>query len=281
MTDRELSRGVRRPSPTFGAGRRPFVHAILGAALAAIAIAGCSSAKLPTHTADVAAYSSQYQTGTQGLVAAGVFADFYDRYADCTKSSSGTCAVFVCPAQRPAPPEAPAAGILTFSGTRESIVLATPYLYDPPAVQRTQFPAGATLTLKGSGGATIPAFTATVLGGPSLRLTSPLLDGVTTLPVARGSTLELTWEAGTFGEIVAHIDEDTTDSRIEVECRFPATAGKGSVSTIPFSVGPGQLDVRGESRTTVDSGDYRITFRAFTTALTPSGDRTRVAIDLQ
>lgn len=268
----------RRPSPKSGEGRPRFV----ALAFAACALAAaCSSAKQPGHVADVAAYSTQYQSGTQGLVAAGVYAYFYDRFSDCTKSSAGSCSVFVCPAQRPAPPEAPAAGTLTFVGTRDAIVLDTPYLYDPPGVQRTQFPPGATLTLKGSGGADVPAFSATVLGGPSVTVSSPTIDGVNPVPIALGGSVEIAWNAATFGEIVLHLDEDTADQRIEVDCRYPATAGKGTIATTPFVAGSGQLDVRGESLTQVESGDYRITFRAFSNALTPGGDRVRVAAAFQ
>lgn len=261
--------------------RGPF--GLVGLALLALGAhgLGCSSTKQPGHVADIAAYSTQYQSGTQGLVAAGVYAYFYDRFADCTKSTSGGCSVVVCPAQRPAPPEAPAAGSLTFVGTRDAIVLDSPYLYDPPGVQRTQFGPGATLTLKTSGGADVPAFSATVLGGPSVKLSSPAIDGVNPVVVSRSAPLEVTWTEGTFGEVVGHLDQDTADQRIEVDCRFPATAGKGTIVTAPFAVGPGQLDVRGETLTQVDSGDYHITFRAFSNALTPAGDRVRVAADLQ
>ncbi len=242
---------------------------------------GCSSAKTPGHVADVAAYSTQYQSGTQGLVSAGVYADFYDRFADCSKSAAGSCAVVVCPAQRPSPPAAPAAGTLSFGGTRDALTLESPYLYDPPAVQRTQFGAGSTLMLKGSGGADVPAFTATVLGGPSVKVTAPAIDGVASVPIAIGGSLEVTWTPDKFGEVVLHADEDTADQRIEVDCRFPASAGKGNLATTPFRAGQGQFDVRGESKTQVDAGDWRITFRAFTNALTPAGDRVRASATFQ
>lgn len=267
-------------SSTLRRGRLIVSGAAAFVALAAFG-SGCSSAKQLGHVADIAAYSTQYQSGTQGLVAAGVYAYFYDRFADCTKSTAGGCSVVVCPAQRPAPPEAPAAGTLTFLGTRDGIVLDSPYLYDPPGVQRTQFGPGATLTLKTTGGADVPAFTATVLGGPSVKLATPVVDGTNPVVVSRAAALEVTWTDGTFGEVVAHLDQDTADQRIEVDCRYPATAGKGTVQTAPFAAGPGQLDVRGETLTQVDSGDYHITFRAFSNALTPAGDRVRVAVDLQ
>ncbi len=261
------------------------MSAVVRGALVGLAILaygpGCSSTKQPGHVADVAAYSTQYQSGTQGLVAAGVYAYFYDRFADCTKSTVSGCSVVVCPAQRPAPPEAPAAGTLNFVGTRDGIVLDPPYLYDPPGVQRTQFGPGASLTLKTTGGADVPAFSATVLGGPSVKLASPTIDGVNPVVVARSAPLEITWTEGTFGEVVGHLDQDTADQRIEVDCRFLATAGKGTIVTAPFAAGPGQLDVRGETLTQVDSGDYRVTFRAFSNALTPGGDRVRAAVDLQ
>jgi hypothetical protein len=275
MSSRSVN--TRRPALS-SAGRPRFVAATL-AVLGAVA--ACSSAKTPTRVADVAAYSTQYQSGTQGLVAAGVYAYFYDRFSDCTKGTAGGCSYFVCPAQRPNPPEAPAAGTLTFVGTRDALVLESPYLYDPPAVQRTQFGPGATLTLKGSGGADVPAFSATVLGGPSVKVTAPTIDGVASVPIALGAPLEVTWTPDKFGEVVLHADEDTADQRIEVDCRFPAAAGKGSLVTTPFVAGSGQLDVRGETLTQVDTGDWRITFRGFTNALTPAGDRVRVAATFQ
>ena len=172
---------------------------------------------------------------------------------------------------------------MTFTGLRDAITLDAPYLYDTPGVVRTQFGAGASIGMKGSGGADVPAFALTVLGPGSPKLTGPDPDANGHVHLAVGGALAVTWTDAAIGEGVAHLDQDVDTTHHEVECRFVGSAGTGSVPSLaPFTAGAsGRIEVRGETQTTADAGDYRLTGRAFAMAVTATGEQASFVADFE
>ena len=251
-----------------------------------LVLASCSSlsAKTPTRVGELVAYSTQFSSQGQPLVSAGVYVNFYDRLADCTVTGSGSCRLATCPIPLPSPPATPAAGTLTFTGMRDTIVLDTSsYLYDLPGVVHPQFGAGATIGMKGSGGTDVPAFSLSVLGPGSPSYAGPDPDASGHVHVAVGGPLTVTWTDANIGEVVVHLDQDVDTTHYETECRFVGTAGTGTIASLAtFTAGaPGHMDVRGEARTTTDAGDFRLTGRALAMALRPGGEQASFAVDFE
>jgi hypothetical protein len=254
--------------------------------LGMLALAACSSSgKSPTRAGELVAYSTQFKSQGQPLVSAGVYVNLYDRLAGCSVSGSGSCRVATCPIPAPDPPATPAAaGTVTFTGLRDAIVLDTPpYLYDTPGVVRPQFGAGATIGMKGTGGADVGAFSMTVLGPASPAYTGPDPDANGHVHLAVSGPLTVTWTDASIGEVVVHLDQDVDTTHVEAECRFVGTAGSGTIASLaPFTAGTsGRMEVRGEARTTADAGDFRLTGRAIATALRATGEQASFAVDFE
>lgn len=248
------------------------------------ALAACSSAKAPTRVGELVAYSTQFSSQGQPLVSAGVYANLYDPFAGCSVTGSGSCRIVTCPIPLPAPPDAPAAGTLSFTGMRDAITLDPPsYLYDTPGIVRTQFGAGASIGMKGSGGADIPAFALTVLGPGSPKYAGPDPDGAGHVHLPVSAPLTVTWTDATIGEVVVHLDQDVDTTHHEVECRFVGTAGTGTIASLgPFTAGAaGRMEVRGETRTTADAGDFRLTGRAYAMGLRGNGEQASFVVDFE
>ncbi|HEX7602219.1 MAG TPA: hypothetical protein VF316_11465 [Polyangiaceae bacterium] len=250
-----------------------------------LVLASCSSSgKTPTRVGELVAYSTQFTSQGQPVVSAGVYVNLYDPLAGCTVMGSGSCRIAACPIPLPDPPATPAAGTLSFTGMRDAITLDPPsYLYDTPGVVRTQFGAGASIGMKGSGGADVPAFALTVLGPGSPKYTGPDPDGAGHVHLPMNAPLTVTWTDATIGEVVVHLEQDVDTTHHEVECRFVGTAGTGTVTSLaPFTPGAsGRMEVRGETRTTADAGDFRLTGRAFAMAQEASGEQASFVADFE
>jgi hypothetical protein len=182
---------------------------------------------------------------------------FYSQ--ECSNVTAGACAISTCSG----PSQGASAGTLTIAGGSlgDAGVALTPgappddlYSYSGTA---PLFGAGDTLSVSASGGADVPAFSATVGGVGPITVTAPALPGDGGLfEIPRSSDLKVTWTGGTPGSQVL-VQLGSRD--VTVLCFFDAASGaatlpQSTLATLPPGVST--LAVGQQNTTNLDAGGF-------------------------
>src|SRR5207247_2522715 len=124
------------------------------------------------------------------------------------------------------------AGALTIAGGLSTLMFA----YDSPTTGYREtttttsppWPPGSPLTMNATG-ATVPAFTASVVMPPQLTITAPAAPTTgATLTVSRAGALTFTWDAAAT-TIQLTFDTPGVTPFAAVQCTFDGAAGRGTV----------------------------------------------------
>jgi hypothetical protein len=157
------------------------------------------------------------------------------------------------------------AGTLSITGAAEPITFAGAgndrFFRDP---KRAAWAPGASLTLKSTGGADAPAFSASAVAPDLLVLSSP--DGSATFDVERDRDFVVSWDPISTGGVALSIEGTSAkDARFGTElfCVFRGETGEGSVPAArlaAFASGAGELFGESFNITTASAGAWKIAF---------------------
>jgi hypothetical protein len=147
------------------------------------------------------------------------------------------------------------------------------------------FAAGDTVAIDAAG-ADVPAFSGTVIAPQVATIRAPALpDGAAPLAVARGSGLDVAWDALGGATIeLALSGAGEGGKRALVTCSFDGASGAGHLpasSLVGVQGGDASVSIVARSARKVDAGDYAVQLQADTQAHAPDGRRFAAIVSLQ
>lgn len=249
-----------------------------GAGGSAGAAAGGSGGSTVTgKTGSVSVVQTVTKVGGTSYEAFSVSAGFLDTTGSassgsCTTTEQGSCSLVDCltPAGTPdagATPLYVSAGTISIGGTLSPVVLspASDGSYSPVTGQALLFTQGATLTVQASG-ATVPAFSTTLVGVGVISVTSPTTSPGVALAVDRSVPFSTTWSGSSVGDVSISLSRSETTGpsthSVIVTCTYAASVGSGSVPATLLGQIPagsnGALVIYGGARKSISAGDWTV-----------------------
>lgn len=248
-------------------------------------VTACGGTGGTGHTADADAPDAPAPTKAGGVTlrssgAGYASAGFGDGGSLCRlTASSGACQFFMCTDVLP-PSASYSAGVLTIAGATIPISLVpdASNTYSSLQTEGDLFVGGESLMLSAPGDQ-VPAFTAMVTAPVRPTITSPAAPTTQPLVITRSAGLTVTWGDGSTGGgstgWVHAVVAGGPNASTEVECRFDAAAGTGTIPAellmmVPTG-DPGWYRFEGLAVDEVDAGDWAVAFSAVYQAVWPSG----------
>lgn len=191
----------------------------------------------------------------------------------CTEQPSGACTLYRCtPRPGASTRPAPHAGIVQLTGLTQPLSLtpATDGSYPASILQTTSLWTGGETLTASAPGASVPAFTTSVMTPRRITLSAPTLPTGDWM-IDRAQPIALTWSGATAEDIIVTLGVITIDP-VELECVFPASAGAGTLPAAALGLlptGDAYYTIVSRTRQQVDTADWRITLRADTDAILP------------
>ncbi len=229
--------------------------------------AGSADAGSPTYAGTV---SASVINGSSG--ASAFFAEYSSQQPQpMTQATVGPCAIRVTMSGGSAMvPMQRRAGTLTISSGTTTVTLTPTMptmfsLYTAYSSPSKLWNGGETLTITAAGGEVLP-FTATAVAPGAITYTLPAPVPVgTTVTLDRSKDFPVAWSGGTGGEVSVEFgvyNVSSAAAHLQVDCRFAATAGNGTVPSAALLMLPanrnGYYDIRGSGMKTISSGAYII-----------------------
>lgn len=236
---------------------------------------GDPDAPKPTKTGLVLlqSYTAEQPPGTM-LRGGSASATFSSVMSTCVGETVGDCLLADCVKNPPSPASA---GTITVTGASLPVSLvprADKTYAAVAAMQQAFFTGGETVTFAGEG-ADVPAFTVSVVTPLKATITMPVEPASTSPYLMLDRTYGFTarWTGGGSGEIQIFFSGGT-GSNLFINCRFPASAGTG---TIPAAVvgrlpaGQGSFAMSANAEAQVIAGDYGVIGSTYFNAVWPDG----------
>jgi len=201
-------------------------------------------------------------------------ADFSTIDTGCPETELGACILLDCTQAAPAPVSA---GTITITGATLpiSLVPGTDKKYAGLSSQtQTYYTDGAMVSFAASG-ADVPAFTVGLTTPSKATITAPVEPPSASpyLMVSRASPFSVSWTGGGSGQIQVALFAGSPSTKWIV-CRFPASAGSGSVPTSTIAMlpaGQGSFAMSAIAATEIVAGDYGIHAMAYSNAVWTDG----------
>jgi hypothetical protein len=232
---------------------------------------------------NVGIYLTQASTSGTAYSSSSVMATFYEAVPaapsgfSCTQSTIGGCLVSTCTGTSTGggttPPEA-AAGDVTISGGSETITLHTDV-----GTHETQYSAalwwngGQALSIY-STGATVGAFTDSLIVPEQIVVTSPYLPSSGSVAIVRTSGLALDWTGGVHGEAVFILGQSWSGGSTSAICRFPASQTHAAMDTAvlqKFAPGLASFSASTNAQHEQRVGNWQITSTAYFNSIYDDG----------
>ena len=150
--------------------------------------------------------------------------------ATCTTSTISECVVTSCSGLTtttpPPTPVEPAAGNVTISGPGHSVTLHNPAnSHETVSTQALYWTGGESLSIS-STGATVGAFSDTLVAPNQIVVINPYLPQMGAVPISRASGLTLKWQGGNAGQAWFGLTSAGTGASTSALCRYPASQGQ-------------------------------------------------------
>jgi hypothetical protein len=180
-----------------------------------------------------------------------------------TTTTVGACAVTVYTtlATTNSPPVDESAGMITVTGGSQPVSLVPDATgkYTSANGGIDLFTGGEMITVTAAG-ATVPAFTATLVAPAPINLTAPAQPTSGPLLVDRTKDLVFTWMNGGVGTVMVSLAG--TGGPASMSCTFPSAAGTGTIpqaalATLPPS-SKGPFGIGATSAQLIDTGGWKI-----------------------
>jgi hypothetical protein len=245
-----------------------------------------SDASAPTLSASVYVQSDTWQ----GVVGDGGVTLNERTYASatfpslptCTTQTVMGCSVRIC--DDTGGPDAGAdmpmsAGVIHISIAGGVVATLSPEAdgsYQPLHGTQSFWNGGEAVTVQSAGGQ-VPAFTGVLAAPVRLTVTAPVLPAPgTRLAIPHGQPLQVSWTGQSDGSLQVQVV--TSDNHHTATCRFPVSAGTGSVPPEVLALLPlaeATLVIRGINGVPVRAGDWTVHLATVGTELAPDGQSTR------